>query len=407
MKLHYLENRENMRQIIVVSTAFFLALFLPHWFLSGMDSYTTKLRVNNEWIDDGYYLGLICAALAVLSFQLAMIRARIDRSTLKQHIIALERNGWFRALIVGLVVIMFLLLAQGIGLKQSSSPLNFIIRLLPREMALVVATIAVIATRKPFWMVLLALNVLYWVLVGSKAALFLVALAAVFMHIFEGHRFRPIYILYGILLAILLPLSFVMISGLRLGIAPIEVLGMLLDNSQSREVFFNRILTRVSWFDGMLLTPNDAYPLFHYNAFNFLSDALIRLVPGAGGEGLPFGQQIIYLFRAKDLDEFSGAIGMPGVFKVMYYNHGIFGLFSMIGLLFGYFYIVSRMTASRKPLISMVGFSIFIVGVSGMMISGNIDSALGKSIPILFVGLTIAFVMRLLFRSAAMRPVPA
>lgn len=386
----------KLKQLVIIISAFFLMLFAPHALFAYQDSYRTKLRVGTE-ITEEFYLGLTFAVIAILLFLAAMILSRIDRATLYKHIVSIEKRMWFRGLIVGLTVVMFVLLAGGIGMKQSTSSLNFIIRLLPREMVLVVATLGAVCTRRPFWIALLLLNVFYWIMVGSKAALFLAAITAIFLHGLEGWKIRPSHILWGALLVVILPASFMIIAGLRLGISPLELLQVMIDVPETREVFFNRILTRVSWFDGMQLTPNHAFPLMHFSSYEFVSNAIARLFPGVGAPEEPFGQQIIYLFKATDLDEFSGAIGMPGVFKIMYYNHGILGIIPLMLMIFGFFFFIGRMTASTKPFVALVGFSVFIVGVSSMMISGNLDSALGKSIPILITGLVIAGITRLMF----------
>jgi hypothetical protein len=385
----------HIRTITVV--ALFMAfLFVPHALLASPGLYFPKLRVDPTNGTE-FFIGLLCTFALFVTFILSLAGGGIGRVRLAEQILALEKRTSYKFLMVGMTISLFLLLAIGIGGKQSTSQLNFIIRILPREMILILATLAAVVTLRRLWIILVVINILYWVLVGSKASLFILALTVIFVHSFERWPIRGKHLFWGAITLMVLPFSFMIGRALHLGIHPLELFRLTSSSPETVIFFLSSILARVSWFDGMLLTAVDAAPLQKFTVLDFFEITASRLLPGISATQEPLGQQIIYLFQAIDLQNFSGAVGMPGVLKIFYYNHGILGLTTVLLLLFTYFYFLTKMMVSRKVIIATTGFSVFIVAMSSLIISGNIDSALGKSIPILIMGVFFQGIFRLLF----------
>lgn len=380
-----------------VSTAFMAALFVPHMLLGIAGIYFPKLRVTVEFNAE-FYVGLSFAGLFCLSFIGVAALSGICRATLKKHILSIEKRKSFRFLMVALTGIMFVLLAAGIGAKQSDSGLNFVIRLFPREMVLVFVSLAAAATFQFFWIGLLLANVAYWVLVGSKASIFLLVLSLVMYHTLERHKITFRQVLWALIAAVLLPFSFVIPAALRLGVSPAQLLGSLRDSPELIGLFMGRILGRVSWFDGMFLIKDDVTGVSHYGVSDFLMVALARIIPGVRPPEAPFGQNVIYLFKAADLEDFSGAIGIPGMLKVMTFNHGLWGFAGSLGIILASLFLFMRMAKSRSPEISLVGFMAFVIALLSLVISGNIDSSIGKIIPLLISGLLFLSFTRQIFR---------
>ena len=385
----------NIRTIAEV--ALFMAfLFVPHALLASLGLYFPKLRVDPANGTE-FFIGLLCTFAFFITFILSLASGGIGRVRLAEQILALEKRTSFKFLMVGTTIFLFLLLAIGVGGKQSTSQLNFIIRIFPREMILILATLAAVVTLRRAWIILVVINILYWVLVGSKASLFFVALTVIFVHSFERWPIRGKHLFWGATMVVALPLSFMIAMGLRLGIYPLEFFRLISSSPEALISFLGRILMRVSWFDGMLLTAVDAEPLQKLTVLDLFEITASRLLPGISATQEPLGQQVIYLFQAIDLQNFTGAVGMPGVLKIFYYNHGILGLTTLLLLIFICFYFLARMMVSRKVIIATTGFSVFIVAMSSLIISGNIDSALGKSIPIMITGFFFQGIFRLLF----------
>jgi len=381
------------RRFVIVNLALFMFFVLPQMLLNALGVYPGKLRVQMDFGVE-FLVGMQCLILFVVVFLFAAYLAKIDRARIRELTEIIARRTSFQMLCLAITAICFLLLALDIGVKQTSASENFVIRFLPREIVTVAALLCAIVTRKRFWILLLAANILYWVLTGSKASLFIVVLAFLYYHTLERLPIRPAHLVWAGLALILLPFSFVVPAALRENLPLSETFGLLFGSAEFLGQTLGRIAGRVSWFDGMFLSKWDVQPLANFGFFDFLGVVLARLVPGFPPPTAPFAQQIIYLFQAAELTNFSGALGMPGMLKVMLYNHGLLVqsvIAAFIGVIFFFFF---RMTRSRDPGTMIVGMTLLVVSVSGLAISGNLDSALAKLIPLMISGFVFIRVSR-------------
>ncbi|MDP3328932.1 hypothetical protein, partial [Parvibaculum sp.] len=232
------------------------------------------------------------------------------------------------------------------------------------------------------------------VLTGSKASLFIVVLAFLYYHTLERLPIRPAHLVWAGLALILLPFSFVIPAALRENLPLSETLRLLYGSADFMGQTLGKIAGRVSWLDGMFLSSWDVEPLANFGFFDFIGVLLARLVPGFPPPVAPFGQQIIYLFRATELTNFSGALGMPGMLKVILYNHGLLAQSAIAAFIGAIFFFFFRMTRSRNPGTMIVGMTLLVVSVSSLAISGNLDSALAKLIPLMISGFVFIRVSR-------------
>lgn len=376
-----------MSRPLVTATVIFLSLlFIPQSLLGFRGFYLPKLRVVAEPTSD-YFVGVFFALLFLCLFFVCAALAGFARSTLKDHALELEYRRSFRTIMLLLTLVIFIFLAMGIGTKQSGNALNFLIRLLPRELLLIISTVMALATFNRFWIALMILNILYWMGIGSKASLFLVALAMLYYFTLERVKFKPTHIIITVILLLLLPISYLVPVANKLEISIFQLLGSISQSPELTSLFAGKILGRISWFDGMLLNAQDLVPLAHYGILDFIDVALAGFVPGLTANEKPFGIQVIYLFNATHLENFAGAIGIPGMFKAMAYNHGIGAVLSMLLLIGSVLTVTMRLSASRQPVLSLLGFSTLVILMFTLFISGNVDSALGKISPLIFSGL--------------------
>ncbi|MCT4556816.1 MAG: hypothetical protein N4A61_02040 [Pelagimonas sp.] len=387
-----------MNKSIFFATSIFLSLlFVPHALLGFNGYYLTKLNVVPS-INGEFYIGVMMAAVFMGLFMLCAQLSQFSKTTLKTHVHAVESRRSFRTIIVLLTLVMFVFLSIGIGAKQSGNSLNFLIRLLPRELILIITVTAAAATWKRFWIVLMLLNILYWVGIGSKASLFLVALTLLYYHALEGTRIRPSYILWGAGLSLLLPVSYLLPLASETGMSIFGVLKFLYDSPDLSAMMSSRVLGRVSWFDGMLLTPRDLAPMAHFSLTDFIDVALAGFVPGMTANEAPLGTQLSYLFRSgANLENFAGAIGIPGVFKMMLYNFGLPGLLGLLAIIALPLSAIMAMAASKDPFWSLLGFAALVLLMLTLFISGNVDSAFGRIIPLIISGIFYLVATRRLF----------
>jgi hypothetical protein len=160
----------------------------------------------------------------------------------------------------------------------------------------------------------------------------------------------------------------------------------------------SRVLGRVSWFDGMLLTPRDLAPMAHFSLTDFIDVALAGFVPGMTANEAPLGTQLSYLFRSgANLENFAGAIGIPGVFKMMLYNFGLPGLLGLLAIIALPLSAIMAMAASKDPFWSLLGFAALVLLMLTLFISGNVDSAFGRIIPLIISGIFYLVATRRLF----------
>jgi len=383
-------------RFVAVILVFMGLLFVPQMLLSMAGSYPTKLRIDPA-LDGEFAFGVLLALAFAAMFMLAAYWSGICRVSLAENILALEDRASFRVLAVAMTAILFIFLLFGIGVKQTESSANFLIRLFPRELVLVGATAAVMATRKPFWIALLVINCAYWLLTGSKAALFLVVLTAMYFHTIEHMEIRLKHVLWGLVGLVLLPLSFIIPMALRVGMPLDHLFSLILSSPEFMMQSIGRIFGRVSWFDGMHLTAEDVRSLRHFGIGDFFKVAAAGILPGMNAAESPFGQQIVHMFQASSLVNFSGALGMIGALKVMFYNHGILALFAMLISVGLVFYVSMRMTASADPIVSLVGLTVLVIAMFSLLISGNLDSALAKIIPLGISGWLLMRLARIAF----------
>lgn len=390
----------------LVLVLFCACLFVPHLLLSSAGLYQTKLLV------DVYNIGNLMRGIsfAILMTGILLAAAYIGRVThanLRGIFVKLVSRRSFTVLAIAITLLMYGLLAIGVGYKQSESSLNFLIRMVPREIIFLTAALGALFTRRPIWIALTLVHLGYWFVAGSKAPLFLLALSFAFAWSLRAFSFRFVHFAAVLSILFLLPFSFLIGVAIRLKMSIFELFNLILTNDFIATLFLSRMFGRVSWFDGLFLTRVDVQPLNNYAPSDFIVEGFARLLPGVRLDAEPFAIQVVYLHRANLEEGFAGAVGAPGMLMTMFFNYGFLGLAAVCMMIFLLFLALFVGISSRLPLLSAVAYTSFIMMLHNFVISGNFGGAIGKILPMVVTTLVYFGVLRLLMRKVSARPGPA
>jgi hypothetical protein len=369
------------RNFTLLHMSIFMLYIVPHIFLYQAGLYYGKLAVEVKY-DAVFFQNCVLALIFMAVFAGAVKTAGIKRNVIRNNIISLSRKRWFLQLVILLTAFSYSLLALGIGVKNSDVSANAIILLIPREFLVVAATMIAFETRRKTWIALVMLHFLYWVLVGSKSSLLFPAIALVYYYVLTGRRVTKREVIGGAFGIIILVASYFLPLTIRLYQAYGSEFASLYAETLAQNSV-SMLFRRISWFDGMFVTPEQFNRLESITSLDLVYGALSRLLPGLQSSAPPTGQIVVPLYHANNSENFAGGIGMPGTMSMMIANQGLMGLLGCLIIIFLTLLMIFSMIRSRDALLSIVGISALVLCFKSLFIGGNIDIALGKVLVLL------------------------